>query len=57
MQRANLMISEIMVAESEQMFITGMVLLCDFAGFSMGHITQMPIATMKKLMPIWQVTN
>ena len=56
MQRTNFMISEIMMAESEQMYITGIVMVCDFTGYTMGHFTQVPMSTMKKLMPCWQVT-
>ena len=54
-QRVSFMVWEIMGAEEEQMFITGMLLLCDLDGYTMNHFTQMPISTMKKLMPCWEV--
>ncbi len=54
-QRVNFMVWEIMAAEEEQMFITGMLLLCDMNGYTMNHFTQMPLATVKKLMPCWEV--
>lgn len=54
-QRTSIMVSEIFYHEEEQMFITGIVLLFDFSGFTMDHFTQMPISMMKKLKPCWEV--
>jgi len=56
-QRASFMVWDIMGDESEQMFITGMVLIFDFDGFTMNHFTQMPPSTVKKLMPCWEDCN
>ncbi|XP_057368645.1 alpha-tocopherol transfer protein-like [Daphnia carinata] len=53
-QRVGFMLNEIMADEDEQMFITGLVVLIDMANFTMGHMTAMPMAAMKKLMPCWE---
>lgn len=55
MQRASFMVWDILYNEEEQMFITGIVLLMDFTGYTLDHFTQMPIALMKKLKPCWEV--
>ena len=55
MQRANFMISEIMGYEEEQMFITGLLVLCDLKDFTLSHFTQMSISTFKKLMQFYEV--
>ena len=55
MQRASFMVWEVMACEEEQMFITGMVLLFDFRGYTMDHFTSVPLSMVKKLMPCWQV--
>ena len=49
------MINEIISAEDEQMFITGVVILGDLKGFTMSHLTQMPFSMMKKLMQCYEV--
>lgn len=49
------MINEILADEDEQMFITGMVMVCDCTGYTLGHFTQFPMAMMKKLMQCWEV--
>lgn len=41
--------------EDEQMFITGLVFIADFSGYTMGHFTQVPLAVMKKLTSCWEV--
>ena len=55
MQRANFMVSEIMGYEEEQMFITGLLVLCDLKDFTLSHFTQMSISTFKKLMQFYEV--
>ena len=55
MQRANFMISEIMGHEEEQMFVTGLIVLCDLQDFTLSHFTQMSISTFKKLMQFYEV--
>ncbi len=55
MQRASFMISELVGAEDEQMFITGMIVLMDMKGFTMSHFTQMPISLIKKLTQCFEV--
>ncbi len=55
MQRANFMISEILGAEDEQIFVTGLLVLCDLKDFTMNHFTQMSLATFKKLMQFYEV--
>lgn len=49
------MVWDIMGDEEEQMFITGLVLLFDFTGYTMSHFTQVPLPMVKKLMPCWEV--
>ncbi len=55
MQSTFFMISEILEAEDEQMFITGVLVLIDLKGFTMGHLTQMPVSLMKKLTKCFEV--
>lgn len=54
-QRASFMVWEIMGAEEEQMFITGMHLIFDMKDYTMNHFTSMPISMIKKLKPCWEV--
>ena len=35
--------------------ITGTVIIADFTGFSMGHLTHADLAAEKKLLPFWNV--
>jgi len=56
MQRVSFMVWDILNDEEEQMFITGIVLLFDFTGYTLDHFTQMPLSMVKKLMPCWEVT-
>jgi hypothetical protein len=51
------MVAEVLGDEDEQLFITGLVALADLEGFTIGHITSMPLALVKKLMPLWEVIN
>lgn len=55
LQKANFMVNEIMFDEEEQVFITGMVMICDCTGYTLGHFTQVPMASMKKIMQAWEV--
>ena len=55
-QRTSFMVMEIMGAESEQMFISGMILIFDYKGFTMSHVTSMPLTIFKKLRPCWEVS-
>lgn len=57
LQIANFMIWDIWMKEEEQMFITGAVVVIDVKDFTMAHFTQMPLAVMKKLMPLWEVSS
>ena len=51
------MVNEITGLESEQMFITGVVVVMDYHGFTMSHAASMPLAMIKKLRPCWEVIN
>ena len=51
------MVSEVLGDEDEQLFITGMVVLVDFTGFTMNHVTSTPLSMIKKMMPCFQVFN
>ncbi len=53
-QRASFMVSELDARDSEQMFLTGLVLLFDYQGFTFSHFTSFSPAMIKKLMP-WLV--
>ena len=55
MQRVSFMVWDILNDEEEQMFITGIVILFDFTGYTLDHFTQMPLSMVKKLMPCWEV--
>jgi len=49
-EKANFMVSDVMGLEDEQVFITGIVIIIDFDGYSFGHLTRRPLAiTMKWL--------
>ena len=48
-QKASFMVNEIMGVESEQMFITGIVVVIDYQGFSMSHVADMPFTLIKKM--------
>lgn len=49
------MVWELMVEEEEQMFITGIILIFDFTGYTLDHFTQMPLSMVKKVKPCWEV--
>ena len=51
------MVWEIMGAQEEQMFVTGMHLLFDMKDFTMSHFTNMPLSIVKKLKPCWEVIH
>ncbi|XP_046638354.1 retinaldehyde-binding protein 1-like [Daphnia pulicaria] len=53
-QRAGFMVSEVLGDEDEQLFITGMVALVDFSGYTMNHVTGTPVSSVKKLMVCFQ---
>ena len=54
-EKANFMISDVMVLEDEQLFVTGMVIIYDCEGFTMNHFTQRPLSMTKKHMYYLQV--
>ncbi|KAI9559302.1 hypothetical protein GHT06_016091 [Daphnia sinensis] len=49
-EKANFMISEVMVLDDEQMFVTGMVIIYDCQGYTLNHLTQRPLSLTKKHM-------
>jgi hypothetical protein len=51
------MVSEVLGDEDEQLFITGMVALVDFSGYTMNHVTGTPVSSVKKLMVCFQVIH
>ena len=54
-EKANFMVSDVMGLAEEQMFITGIVIIIDLEGYSLGHVTQKPLAVTKKQMHFLQV--
>jgi len=54
-EKANFMVSDVMGLQDEQLFITGMVIIIDFSGYSFGHLTQRPLAVTKKWLQFLQV--
>ena len=56
-EKANLMISDTMGWEDEQIFVTGMVIIIDCQGFSLNHLTLKPLALTKKQMYYLQVSK
>jgi len=53
-EKANFMVSDVMGLQDEQLFITGMVIIIDFSGYSFGHLTQRPLAVTKKWLQFLQ---
>jgi len=53
-EKANFMVSDVMGLAEEQMFITGIVIIIDLEGYSLGHVTQKPLAVTKKQMHFLQ---
>ena len=54
-EKASFMISDVMVKDDEQLFITGMVIVYDCQGFTLNHFTQRPLSLTKKHMYYLQV--
>ena len=50
------MISEVMSMLDETMFITGIVMIIDLEGFTLGHLMHRPLAIIKKYMRFNQVS-
>jgi len=46
-EKANFMVSEIMGTEDEEIFFRGLVMIIDMEGYSLGHMTQRPLAVTK----------
>ena len=57
MQKVNFMVFEVMNAAEEQMFITGIVLLFDFGGYTMSHFMAFPLSDIKKSKLCWEVNQ
>jgi len=57
MQKVNFMVFEVMNAAEEQMFITGIVLLFDFGGYTMSHFMALPLSDIKKSKLCWEDAN
>nr|CAH0106714.1 unnamed protein product [Daphnia galeata] len=49
-EKASFMISDVMVKDDEQLFVTGMVIVYDCQGFTLNHFTQRPLSLTKKHM-------
>jgi len=56
-QRVSFMTFEVMNMEEEQLFITGMVLLFDFSGYTVNHFLAFPLADIKKSKLCWEDAN
>ena len=54
-QRAGFMTFEVMNLEEEQLFITGMILIFDFSGYTMDHFLAFSLADIKKSKLCWEV--
>ena len=54
-EKANFMVSDVMGLEDEQVFITGIVIIIDFDGYSFGHLTRRPLAITMKWLKFLQV--
>jgi len=56
-EKANFMVSEIMGTEDEEIFFRGLVMIIDMEGYSLGHMTQRPLAVTKNHLQFLQVLS
>lgn len=56
LEKASGMVAEVLAYEEPVMFITGAVVIVDFEGYSLSHLTHRPLSFMKKQAKYFQVT-
>jgi hypothetical protein len=50
------MVAEVLAYEEPVIFITGVVVIVDFDGYTLSHLTHRPLSFMKKQAKYFQVT-
>lgn len=55
LEKASGMVAEVLAYEEPLIFVTGVVVVVDFEGYSLGHLTHRPLSFMKKQAKYFQV--
>jgi hypothetical protein len=55
LEKASGMVAEVLAYEEPVIFITGVVVIVDFEGYSLSHLTHRPLSFMKKQAKYFQV--
>jgi hypothetical protein len=55
LETASGMVAEVLAYEEPVIFITGVVVIVDFEGYSLSHLTHRPLSFMKKQAKYFQV--
>jgi hypothetical protein len=56
LEKASGMVAEVLAYEEPVIFITGVVVIVDFDGYTLSHLTHRPLSFMKKQAKYFQVT-